>query len=65
MSSAEPVLRVERGHASHEELAAVAVVLVSALAARAAGEEEAAPPEVPQWHPERPAGPYRSPYTWR
>ncbi|MFI7386520.1 acyl-CoA carboxylase epsilon subunit [Streptomyces sp. NPDC049813] len=65
MSSAESVLRVERGSASREELAAVTVVLLSALAARAADGEDSGRPQVPQWSPERPAGTYRSPYHWR
>jgi hypothetical protein len=65
MSSAESVLRVERGNASHEELAAVTVVLLSALAARSADDEGEGRPEVPQWNPERSAGVYRSPYNWR
>ncbi|MFI8233813.1 acyl-CoA carboxylase subunit epsilon [Streptomyces sp. NPDC085900] len=64
-------LRVERGRADDDELAAVAVVLCSVLAGRQAaadaqeqeGEESAA---VPSWRrPGRPGGPWRSPHCWR
>ncbi|WP_217142480.1 acyl-CoA carboxylase subunit epsilon [Streptomyces sp. AC627_RSS907] len=60
-----PALRIERGCASDEELAAVTVVLYS-LSARwgdEAGAEEG--PDVPLWQPERSATAYRSPYSWR
>ncbi|MGW2835920.1 acyl-CoA carboxylase epsilon subunit [Streptomyces sp. NPDC001286] len=70
-------LRVERGRADDDELAAVAVVLCSVLAGRQAaadaqeqeqeqeqeGEESAV---VPSWRrPGRPGGPWRSPHCWR
>jgi hypothetical protein len=60
-------LRVERGRADDDELAAVAVVLCSLLAGRTAvaGEQEP-PPAVPSWRrPGDPGGEWRSPYGWR
>ncbi|MFJ7159629.1 acyl-CoA carboxylase subunit epsilon [Streptomyces sp. NPDC101118] len=60
----KPALRIVRGSASEEELAAVTVVLCSVLAqAGAEGEEES--PEAPLWQPERSTAVYRSPYSWR
>ncbi|CAL9326529.1 MULTISPECIES: acyl-CoA carboxylase subunit epsilon [Streptomyces] len=61
----EPALRIERGRASAEELAAVTVVLYSLMAGR--GDEEGAQelPGIPQWRPERSTAVYRSPYCWR
>ncbi|KUN17991.1 hypothetical protein AQJ23_40195 [Streptomyces antibioticus] len=62
MGNGEPVLRVERGQAGPEELAALAVVL---LALQGAGEEQ---PEEPRrggpggW---RSPGIYRAPDSWR
>ncbi|MEV8309130.1 acyl-CoA carboxylase subunit epsilon [Streptomyces flavidovirens] len=58
-------LRIERGQASDEELAAVTVVLCSVMAGRGGegGEEES--PDVPLWRPERSAAAYRSPYSWQ
>ncbi|MDT0612748.1 acyl-CoA carboxylase subunit epsilon [Streptomyces lancefieldiae] len=60
-----PALRIERGCASDEELAAVAVVLYSLSAGRGdeTGTEDT--PEAPLWQPERSAAAYRSPYSWR
>lgn len=58
-------LRIERGRASDEELAAVTVVLYSVLAARGEEEDDEASPDVPLWRPERSATVYRSPYSWR
>lgn len=63
-------LRVERGRADAEELAAVTVVLYSLLAGRGAvdavdaGQEQ--PADVPSWRrPEWSGAAYRSPYCWR
>ncbi|WP_406840982.1 acyl-CoA carboxylase subunit epsilon [Streptomyces sp. AHU1] len=56
-------LRVERGRADDDELAAVAVVLCSLLAGRTAvtGEQQP-PPAVPSWRrPGAPGGGWRSP----
>ena len=66
-------LRVERGRADDDELAAVAVVLCSVLAGRtaAAGRQEPEgaqelPAAVPSWRrPGRPGGQWRSPHCWR
>lgn len=64
-------LRVERGRADDDELAAVAVVLCSVLAGRqaAAGGPEPAqelPAAVPSWRrPGRLGGQWRSPHCWR
>ncbi|MFJ6837285.1 acyl-CoA carboxylase subunit epsilon [Streptomyces sp. NPDC091209] len=60
-------LRVERGRADDDELAAVAVVLCSLLAGRTAvtGEQEPLP-AVPSWRsPRGPGSEWRSPYGWR
>ncbi|MFC0058239.1 acyl-CoA carboxylase subunit epsilon [Streptomyces actinomycinicus] len=58
----ETVLRVERGQADDEELAAIAVVL---LALRAGEPEEPEQPPSPGWNWwERPSG-YASPDSWR
>lgn len=57
-------LRIERGSASEEELAALTVVLCSVLAQREeVGEEEL--PDLPLWRRERSSAAYRSPYHWR
>ncbi|MER8011794.1 acyl-CoA carboxylase subunit epsilon [Streptomyces sp. NPDC094149] len=64
-------LRVERGRADDEELAAVAVVLCSVLAGRQAAAGAAEPESgplaaVPSWRrPGRPGGQWRSPHCWR
>jgi hypothetical protein len=61
-------LRVERGRADDDELAAVAVVLCSVLAAgRTAATRGQEPlPDVPAWRrPERAGTRWRSPYCWR
>ncbi|MEU0403968.1 acyl-CoA carboxylase subunit epsilon [Streptomyces sp. NPDC006197] len=60
-----PTLRVERGRASDEELAAVTVVLCSLLAGRDEESGDVQSPEVPRWDPERVGAVYRSPYSWR
>ncbi|NEB13865.1 acyl-CoA carboxylase subunit epsilon [Streptomyces coelicoflavus] len=62
--SAHHELRIERGHAGEEELAALTAVLCSILAGQE-DEGEDASPDAPSWRPERPAGTYRSPYSWR
>ncbi|WEP01112.1 acyl-CoA carboxylase subunit epsilon (plasmid) [Streptomyces sp. FXJ1.172] len=62
MESVQTVLRVERGHADEEELAAIAVVL---LALRACGQEASEQPEPAGWSWwKRPNG-YASPDSWR
>ncbi|MDT6988355.1 acyl-CoA carboxylase subunit epsilon [Streptomyces lusitanus] len=62
-------LRVERGQADDDELAAVAVVLCSVLAAgRTAASRLKAPPAdgAPSWRcPERADARWRSPHSWR
>ncbi|MGW7386097.1 acyl-CoA carboxylase subunit epsilon [Streptomyces sp. NPDC054794] len=60
-------LRIERGRATDEELAAVTVVLISILAAQAEGEEgtQGESSGAPQWRPERSVAGYRSPYSWQ
>lgn len=60
-----PVLRIERGRASDEELAAVTVVLCSVLACRDEESGDPESPNVPLWRPERSAPVYRSPHNWR
>jgi hypothetical protein len=58
-------LRVERGAAGEEELAAVALVLCSVLAARREQvPADREPPPAPSWRPERAAAVYRSPHSW-
>ncbi|MFF4020787.1 acyl-CoA carboxylase subunit epsilon [Streptomyces sp. NPDC001843] len=64
MSSTGAVLRVERGQATDEELAAVTVVLYSLLAQGVDADAEQAS-DVPLWRPERAAAAYRSPYSWQ
>ncbi|MFF9285479.1 acyl-CoA carboxylase subunit epsilon [Streptomyces griseosporeus] len=64
MTSATPLVRVERGHASDDELAALTVVLLSRTVAPAPTARPTAP-AVPLWdRPERNA-PYRPPVSWR
>ncbi|MFF0792346.1 acyl-CoA carboxylase epsilon subunit [Streptomyces spiralis] len=63
-------LRIERGRAGAEELAALAVVLCSLLAGRRAADAadtgREPPPGVPSWRrPEHSGAAYRSPYCWR
>ncbi|GAP47969.1 acyl-CoA carboxylase subunit epsilon [Streptomyces azureus] len=65
MSSTDAVLRVERGRATPEELAAVTVVLVSLLAAQGPDTDSEQTPEFPLWSPERALEAYRSPYNWQ
>ncbi|CAL9655797.1 acyl-CoA carboxylase epsilon subunit [Streptomyces sp. enrichment culture] len=57
------VLRVERGHAAREEIAAVLALLL-ALAGADGPPERAHPPAVRWQRPERRAG-YGSPRSWR
>ncbi|MFF9626500.1 acyl-CoA carboxylase subunit epsilon [Streptomyces griseosporeus] len=66
MTSATPLVRVERGHASDDELAALTVVLLSRTTAPdPAPAARPAAPAVPLWdRPERNA-PYRPPVSWR
>ncbi|MFZ4156697.1 acyl-CoA carboxylase epsilon subunit [Streptomyces pseudogriseolus] len=59
-------LRIERGRADEDELAAVAVVLCSVLAGRgltAGGRETAGAPSWRRQH--RAAAAYRPPHSWR
>ncbi|WP_369229194.1 acyl-CoA carboxylase subunit epsilon [Streptomyces sp. R21] len=65
MGSDDAVLRIERGRATEEELAALAVVLFSALAGRDEEDDPVRAPEGPRWRPERSAAAYRSPYHWQ
>lgn len=63
-------LRVERGRAEDDELAAVAVVLCSVLAGRAAADAQEPEPEplpaVPSWRrPGISGAQWRSPHCWR
>ncbi|WP_327309945.1 acyl-CoA carboxylase subunit epsilon (plasmid) [Streptomyces sp. NBC_01298] len=58
-------LRIERGRASDEELAAVTVVLCSVLTGHGESRGEQEPSDVPSWRPERAVADYRSPYSWR
>ncbi|MFE4263148.1 acyl-CoA carboxylase subunit epsilon [Streptomyces sp. NPDC056883] len=58
-------LRVERGRASDEELAAVTVVLCSVLAGRGEERGEREPPEAPLWRPGQAEAAYRSPHSWQ
>ncbi|MFD4260840.1 acyl-CoA carboxylase epsilon subunit [Streptomyces sp. NPDC058534] len=63
-------LRIERGRAGDQELAALTAVLCAVLArraqaarqAQAAGQE---PPGVPSWRPERPRAAHHPPHCWR
>ncbi|WP_225839679.1 acyl-CoA carboxylase epsilon subunit [Streptomyces sp. NK08204] len=64
-SSAHAVIRVDRGRATNEELAAVTLVLLSLLAAQGEAAGAGPTPAVPQWRPERARAAYRSPYNWR
>ncbi|MFI8324073.1 acyl-CoA carboxylase epsilon subunit [Streptomyces sp. NPDC085529] len=61
-TAAQPVIRVERGHAAEEELAALTAVLL-ALAAERSGPETTRSRAGSQWW-RRPDG-YRSPSSWR
>lgn len=66
-SDAAPLLRVERGHAEPEELAALTAVLMARVAAASAGTASSAqaPRPVALWRrPERAAG-FDDARTWR
>ncbi|MBT3151348.1 acyl-CoA carboxylase subunit epsilon [Streptomyces sp. CHD11] len=62
-----PALRIERGRADADELAALTVVLCSVLAGRAVAEEGGQEPSVsPSWRcADRSGAAYRSPHCWR
>jgi hypothetical protein len=61
-----PALRIERGRADEEELAALTAVLFAVAAGRAAEAAERERPDAPSWRPPECAGSsYRSPYCWR
>ncbi|MEX1659183.1 acyl-CoA carboxylase subunit epsilon [Streptomyces pseudovenezuelae] len=62
MKKAETLLRVERGRASEEDLAAVAVVL---LTLRARGTREPTQPTVPGWNWWQKPNGYAPPDSWR
>ncbi|WNZ06363.1 acyl-CoA carboxylase subunit epsilon [Streptomyces sp. 11x1] len=64
MSSTDAVLRVERGRATPEELAAVTVVLTVLLSAPGP-EADSGQAESPLWRPGQARGGYRSPYSWQ
>ncbi|MDQ0401453.1 acyl-CoA carboxylase subunit epsilon [Streptomyces sp. NBC_01723] len=65
-----PVLRIERGRAGEQELAALTAVLCAVLARRAraahrvpaAGQE---PPGAASWRPESPRAAHRPPHCWQ
>ncbi|MET9995248.1 acyl-CoA carboxylase subunit epsilon [Streptomyces mutabilis] len=58
-------LRIERGRADEQELAALTAVLFAVLAGRDAEAAAQEPPDVPSWRPPECAGSaYRSPYCW-
>ncbi|QES39691.1 hypothetical protein DEJ49_35865 [Streptomyces venezuelae] len=61
------LLRIERGQASDEELAAVAVTLLSLAAGRPPGGEDRphAPRRSEAWRPPEAARAYRAPHSWR
>jgi len=67
MSSEGAVLRVERGRATDEELAAVTVLVMAMLAAQSedAGAEAEPTGDAPLWRPEQSAAVYRSPFSWQ
>ncbi|MFC9468300.1 acyl-CoA carboxylase epsilon subunit [Streptomyces coelicoflavus] len=61
-----PALRIERGRADADELAALAVVLCSVLAGRAAADEVPEPSGHPSWRrADRSGAAYRSPHCWQ
>jgi hypothetical protein len=62
MRTAETVLRVERGRASEEDLAAIAVVL---LALRARGTQEPSQPASSGWSWWHKPNGYAPPGSWR
>ncbi|MGW7265914.1 acyl-CoA carboxylase subunit epsilon [Streptomyces sp. NPDC054842] len=65
-NSAGTALRVVRGTAGEEELAAVAVVLGALLSGRERGDDH--PKEEPgtaRWRQDGSQGAYRSPHSWR
>ncbi|MFB7657719.1 MULTISPECIES: acyl-CoA carboxylase epsilon subunit [unclassified Streptomyces] len=65
-----PALRIERGRAGDQELAALTAVLCAVLARREhaahrvrdAGQE---PPGAATWRPESPRAAHRPPHCWR
>jgi hypothetical protein len=59
----EPALRIERGHASDEELAALTVVLIALSAGAEADDDEKRPVNGFRWwrRPET----YRAPRSWQ
>ncbi|CAL9271566.1 hypothetical protein SUDANB5_06867 [Streptomyces sp. SudanB5_2050] len=62
---AVPAVRIERGRAGAEELAALTVVLYALMARRDEGPGGRERSGVAPWRPGRRAGAYRSPYCWR
>ncbi|MFJ8150349.1 acyl-CoA carboxylase subunit epsilon [Streptomyces sp. NPDC096094] len=59
-------LRIERGLADEQEVAALTAVLYAVVAGRDAEAAEREPADVPSWRPPECAGSaYRSPYCWR
>ncbi|MFJ9409511.1 acyl-CoA carboxylase subunit epsilon [Streptomyces sp. NPDC101393] len=59
------LLRVERGQASEEELAAVAVSLFSLLVRREEGPDDDGQRAVARWQRWERAQPYRAPHSWK
>ncbi|MFD7094537.1 acyl-CoA carboxylase subunit epsilon [Streptomyces xanthophaeus] len=65
MGAEKFALRIERGWASDEELAAVTVVLCSVLAGRGGEQDVPEPQDAPLWRSEQATAAYRSPHNWR
>ena len=60
------LLRIERGQATEEELAAVAITLFSLVAGQARGEEEESGEQgAAPWNRREAGGVYRAPHSWR
>ncbi|MET8685638.1 acyl-CoA carboxylase subunit epsilon [Streptomyces sp. NPDC004732] len=64
VDSRTALLRIERGQASDEELAALAVTLFSLAAGRPPGGPDAGRPAA-AWRPPEHARAYRAPHSWR
>ena len=63
-SAASDVLRVERGRAEPEELAAVTAVLLARAAAQPAATDRQVRSKAPWQRPER-ERPFHAPHSWR
>ncbi|MFE3824886.1 acyl-CoA carboxylase epsilon subunit [Streptomyces sp. NPDC059092] len=64
-SAAEDILRVEKGHARLEEVAAITVVLLARAAALAGAAAPEASPGKAGWHPLDRGRGFRAPHSWR